>query len=62
MMGKPKSLLGRIFGPSGKYVKFIWKYVAPVEAVIVFYVVLAEQLESVPSYGKIKLIFIYNRF
>jgi hypothetical protein len=66
MMGKPKTWLGKAFGPTGKYVKFIWRYVAPLEAMVgihelnnlinyfqvVFYVVLDEQLGSTPSYGK----------
>ncbi|KAI6232608.1 Snf-9 [Aphelenchoides fujianensis] len=52
MMGVPSSALGKLFGPSGSYVQFIWRFVAPIEAVVVFYVVLKGQIEKIPSYGK----------
>jgi hypothetical protein len=36
MMGTPKSWAGKVFGPTGQYVNFIWRYVAPLEAVVCF--------------------------
>jgi hypothetical protein len=34
MMGTPKTCLGKVIGPTGKYIEFIWRYVAPAEAVV----------------------------
>ena len=34
MLGPPSSAIGRIFGPSGAYVRFVWRFVAPAEAIV----------------------------
>ncbi|KAI6181637.1 Snf-9 [Aphelenchoides besseyi] len=52
MMGTPSSWLGRIFGSSGTYVQLIWRFVAPIEAALVFYAVLNNQIDHLPTYGK----------
>ena len=44
MMGSPRGWLGRWFGPSGKYVGIVWRFIAPTQSVIIFVVTLTTQI------------------
>ncbi|CAD5211790.1 unnamed protein product [Bursaphelenchus xylophilus] len=59
MMGEPKSWLGRWFGPTGRYVQMVWKYVAPIESAAIFVVVLMTQIGNKLYYGKGKRLYEY---
>lgn len=52
MMGEPKNILGKMFGPTGHYVRFVWKYIAPLESAAIFVVVLYTQIGNEMTYGK----------
>uniref|UniRef100_A0A915D528 Uncharacterized protein n=1 Tax=Ditylenchus dipsaci TaxID=166011 RepID=A0A915D528_9BILA len=59
MMGEPKNWLTKIFGPSGQYVKFIWRFIAPFQSVIIFVVTLVTQITRNMTYGKDKRLYTY---
>lgn len=52
MMGYPKNLLSRIFGPTGYYVQFIWTFLAPTVCAIMFVLSLTTQITYNMTYGK----------
>uniref|UniRef100_A0A914DR86 Transporter n=2 Tax=Acrobeloides nanus TaxID=290746 RepID=A0A914DR86_9BILA len=52
MFGYPKDLLGKLFGPTGYYVRLIWMVIAPMVAIAIFGVTFYAQLTESLEYGK----------
>jgi hypothetical protein len=59
MMGHPKTLCGKIFGPSGFYIQFIWKYLALIATCLICIVIFITQIGSSLTYGKGKRLYVY---
>lgn len=36
-MGEPRNCFSRIFGPTGSYLRMIWRYLAPLESLVNIY-------------------------
>ncbi|KAH7718391.1 SNF-5 protein [Aphelenchoides avenae] len=59
MFGPPRNAFSRFFGRTGHYVRFIWRFIAPIESAIIFVVALFTQIVYNMSYGKDKRLYVY---
>lgn len=59
MMGEAKTLKSRLFGPSGLYIQFVWKYLAPTATCLICIVIFITQIGSSLTYGRGKRLYTY---
>ncbi|CAD5208007.1 unnamed protein product [Bursaphelenchus xylophilus] len=52
MFGKAKTKLGKVFGPTGIWISIVWKYLAPLLAIVIFIFSLLTQIQTDLTYGK----------
>ncbi|KAI6229062.1 Snf-9 [Aphelenchoides fujianensis] len=52
MIGPARSKIGEIFGPTGHYVLFVWRVIAPLLAIVIFIFSLMTQISNDLTYGK----------
>uniref|UniRef100_A0A914E5J5 Uncharacterized protein n=1 Tax=Acrobeloides nanus TaxID=290746 RepID=A0A914E5J5_9BILA len=52
MFGQPKNLLGKLFGPSGWYIKIVWLTVSPIFATAILIVTIMSTFTKQMTYGK----------
>ncbi|KAI6182226.1 Snf-9 [Aphelenchoides bicaudatus] len=62
MFGKAKSKLGRVFGPTGLYIEFVLKIVAPILMAIIFVFALLTQITTDLTYGKGNRLYVLPRW
>ncbi|KAI1705492.1 sodium:neurotransmitter symporter family domain-containing protein [Ditylenchus destructor] len=62
MIGLPVTRLGRIFGPTGKYISFVWRFICPVQALIIFVFSLLTQITYDLTYGKGSRLYVLPRW
>uniref|UniRef100_A0A914I3U4 Uncharacterized protein n=1 Tax=Globodera rostochiensis TaxID=31243 RepID=A0A914I3U4_GLORO len=59
MFGKSRHLLGKLFGPTGYYIRFVWLFLAPLQASVIFVFVLVTQIGHNLTYGKEKRLYTF---
>uniref|UniRef100_A0A914CKV7 Uncharacterized protein n=1 Tax=Acrobeloides nanus TaxID=290746 RepID=A0A914CKV7_9BILA len=59
VLGWPRNKLSTIFGPTGHYVAFIWRIIAPIITVIIFILSLMTQITSDMTYGKGSRLYVF---
>uniref|UniRef100_A0A915E8C5 Uncharacterized protein n=1 Tax=Ditylenchus dipsaci TaxID=166011 RepID=A0A915E8C5_9BILA len=62
MFGSPTTKLAAIIGPSGKYVTFVWRFLCPLQAVIIFTFSLLTQITYDMTYGKGSRVYVLPRW
>ncbi|KAI1713286.1 sodium:neurotransmitter symporter family domain-containing protein [Ditylenchus destructor] len=62
MIGPPVTRLGKIFGPTGKYISFVWRFICPLQALIIFIFSLLTQITYDLTYGKGNRLYVLPRW
>ncbi|KAL3097507.1 hypothetical protein niasHS_003955 [Heterodera schachtii] len=57
MFGTSRHLLGKIFGPTGYCIRFVWMFLAPFQTLVIFFFVLLTQIGHNLTYGKKKRLY-----
>ncbi|KAI6208220.1 Snf-9 [Aphelenchoides besseyi] len=52
MIGPARNKLSEIFGPTGHYVVFVWRFIAPLLSIVIFVFALMTQITNDLTYGK----------
>ncbi|KAI1722524.1 sodium:neurotransmitter symporter family domain-containing protein [Ditylenchus destructor] len=62
MFGSPTTKLARIFGPSGKYISFVWRFLCPLQMTVIFAFSFMTQITYDLTYGKGNRLYVLPRW
>uniref|UniRef100_A0A915ENE3 Sodium-and chloride-dependent glycine transporter 2 n=1 Tax=Ditylenchus dipsaci TaxID=166011 RepID=A0A915ENE3_9BILA len=62
MVGPPMTKLGAIFGPTGIYISFVWRFICPLQAFVIFIFALVTQINYDMSYGKGNRLYVFPKW